>query len=153
MLLKIFEFISVVFTGPVAAMFIGPWAALTRSLASFAPETMITIARRLNDNMAPLMTPLMPAAIISSLPLMYMAYGNDMAVFSLAFSACAFLLASLYVTMAIEVPVVRKIMSWDANHLPANWQMLRDRWVGYHVYRVAAGAVAFLALMVAAIFA
>jgi hypothetical protein len=52
----------------------------------------------------------------------------------------------------VEVPIVKQIAGWTLPTLPDNWQQLRDRWVSFHVVRIAAGLGGLVVLLVAAIF-
>jgi hypothetical protein len=56
---------SIVLLASVGGLYWGPWLALTRSMATFDPETFLVIVKRLNRNMAPIMTILMPVALLS----------------------------------------------------------------------------------------
>ena len=70
--MKTWELISIVLSALVAGMFHGPWVALSRSMRSFTPEVFLAIVDRMNRNMAPVMTVLMPAALLSIIAVMFL---------------------------------------------------------------------------------
>ena len=150
--MKTWELTSIVLSALVAGMFYGPWAALSRSMSSFTPEVFLAIVDRMNRNMAPLMTPLMPASLLSILPVLLLSYRTMPVTFYLYATAFALFIAALMVTVFVEVPIVEEIVRWDVSHLPADWQRVRDRWVRFHVARVVAGLVGLVLLVAGAIF-
>ena len=152
MLLKIAEFTAVVLAALVSGMFFGPWLALSRSLAGFDAAVFVALVKRLNSNMASVMTILMPAAIVSVLPVMWLSRNESTLSFAAAFTALVLLLLALYVTMAIEVPLVLQMSRWTTDTLPRDWTATRDRWLSYHEIRVVAGFLAFVALLGASVF-
>ncbi|MEV4509557.1 anthrone oxygenase family protein [Dactylosporangium sp. NPDC049525] len=152
MALQVAQFVSIVLATLVAGMFFGPWLALHRSIATFEPEMFIALVRRLNRNMAPVMTALMPAALLAIGPVLLLAYGERPAVFLAALSALALFGVALLVTMRIEVPIVRRIETWTVATLPPDWQRLRDRWSAFHLVRIATAGAGLALLLGAAIF-
>jgi len=150
--LKTWQLISIVCSALVAGMFHGPWAALSRSMRTFTPEVFLAIVDRMNRNMAPLMTVLMPATLLSIVAVLFLSYSAQPRTFYLNAIALALFLIALLVTVLIEVPIVEKIVTWTVSTLPANWQRLRDRWVKFHLIRVVVGLVSFVLLLVSAIF-
>jgi uncharacterized membrane protein len=149
--LRIWEVISILLSASVAGMFFGPWIALTRTIGVFAPDVFIAIVRRMNRNMAPVMTALMPAALLSTIPVLLASYGARPWTFYMALTALALLIVSLLVTVIVEVPIVRQVETWTPSSLPGDWQCLRDRWGAFHVVRVVAGISGFVLLLVGAL--
>jgi uncharacterized membrane protein len=149
--IKIWELICIVLVALVAGMFVGPWAALSRSIATFEPAVFLAIVRRMDRNMAQVMRVLMPAALLSMVPLLIVSYGRAPKVW---LSAAGFLLfvVALLVTMLVEVPIVKQIVSWTVATLPDDWQRLRDRWSAFHLVRIGAAMMGLVLLLVAAIF-
>jgi uncharacterized membrane protein len=121
-------------------------------MRTFTPEVFLAIVDRMNRNMAPLMTVLMPATLLSILAVLFLSYHAQPRIFYLNAIALALFLIALLVTVLIEVPIVEKIITWTVSTLPANWQRLRDRWVKFHLIRVVVGLVSFVLLLIAAIF-
>ena len=151
MLLTICALISIVLAALVAGMFSGPWLALTRSMATFEPSVFLAIVDRLNRNMAPLMTILLPVSLLSMAPLLILAYGDRPTMFALTLAALVSFAVALLVTMMIEVPIVKQITTWTVATLPANWRQLRDRWGAFHIIRVVAGLAGFALLVAGAL--
>jgi uncharacterized membrane protein len=133
-------------------MFFGPWVALTRTIGVFPPDVLIAIVSRMNRNMAPVMTALMPAALLSTIPVLLVSYGARPRTFYMALTALALLVVSLLVTMIVEVPIVKLVETWTISTIPGDWQRLRDRWGAFHVVRVVAGISAFALLVAGAVF-
>ena len=150
--MKTWELISIVCSALVAGMFYGPWAALSRSMRTFPAEVFLAIVDRMNRNMAPVMTVLMPATLLAMIPVLLASYGTYPRVFSLYAGAFVLFIVALAVTVFVEVPIVKEIAAWTMSTLPANWQQVRDRWVRFHVIRVAAGLASLILLLIAAIF-
>ncbi len=152
MTLKIWELISIILSALAAGLFCGPWVALSRSISTFTPEVFLAIVDRMNRNMAPVMTILMPAALLSMVPVMFISYNEQPRTFYLTLTGFALFIVALLVTMLVEVPIVKKIEAWTISTLPGNWQQLRDRWGAFHVVRIVASIAGFVLLLVGAIF-
>ncbi|REH43784.1 uncharacterized protein DUF1772 [Kutzneria buriramensis] len=146
--MKAAELLSIVLNALVMGVFWGPWIGLTRSLATFEPAAFLAIGHRLNLNLAPLMTVLMPAALLSTAPTLVLSYGNQPTTFAATLAGAALFAVALTVTVAVEVPIAVRIKSWSTTTLPADWRRHRDRWAAVHVIRVVAGVLG-LALLVA----
>jgi uncharacterized membrane protein len=152
MLLKICEFISISITALATGMFFGPWLALSRSMKAFKPEVFLSIVDRLNKNMAPIMTLLIPMAMLSMIPVMVISYGVSPETFYMTLTSIILFIVALIVTMRIEVPIVKQIVTWTVSTLPDNWQQLRDRWGTFHIVRVLTSFIALILLVAGAIF-
>ena len=152
MTLKIGELISIILSAFVAGMFWGPWLALSRSMATFEPDVFLAIVQRMNRNMTSLMTILMPAALLSIVPVLLVSYSRQPETFYLMLAAFALFTVALLVTVLVEVPIVKQIATWTVSTLPGNWQQVRDRWEAFHVVRVVAGLAGLVLLVVGAIF-
>ena len=131
--LKIWELISIVLSTLVTGVFWGPWVALSRSISTFAPEVFLAIVDRLSRNIAPVMTVLMPAALLSMVLVLFLCFSEGPRTFYLTMAGFALFLAALLITIIVEVPIVKQIETWKVSNLPGNWQELRDRWLAFHV--------------------
>jgi uncharacterized membrane protein len=150
--MKTWELISIVLSALTVGMFHGPWIALSRSMKTFTPEFFLEIVDRMNRNMAPVMTVLMPGTMLSIIPVMLFSYRQQPMILYLNAAALLLFLIALLVTVVVEVPIVQQIVTWTPSTLPANWQQLRDRWIRFHVLRVITGIASLILLLVAAIF-
>jgi hypothetical protein len=152
MTLRIWELVSIVLCASVAGMFLGPWVALSKSFGLFPPETFLTIVHRMNRNMAPVMTLLMPSALLSIMPVLLISYGDRPRIFCPTLAGFAFFMIALFVTVFVEVPIVKQIETWTVSTLPGNWQHLRDRWGAFHIVRIIAGFAGLVLLLIGALF-
>jgi hypothetical protein len=152
MTLKVCELISIALLTLVSGMYWGPWLALTRSMREFEPEVFLAIAHRLNRNMAPLMTVLMPVALVSTVPVLFIAYSQRPVTFYLTLTGLFLFIVTLLVTVLVEVPFVKQIATWTVSTLPDNWQELRDRWGAFHILRIVPSLVGLVLVLIAAIF-
>ena len=150
MTLKIWELISrIVLSALVGGMYWGPWLGFRRSLRTFKPEVFLDIVDRMNRNMESVMTILTPAApVVDRLQFCFFSYNKKPGTFYLSLAGFALFVVALLVTMQVEVPIVKQIVTWKVGTLPDNWRQLRDRWGAFHIIRVVAG-IGGLALLVA----
>jgi uncharacterized membrane protein len=152
MTLKICQLLSIVLSAFVAGMFYGPWAALTRSFSTFKPDLFLAIVRRLNRNMAQVMTILMPVALLSIVPVLYISYREQPRVYYLNLAGSGLFIVALLVTVIVEVPIVKQFETWTVSKLPGNWQQMRNRWESFHLVRIIASIAGLVLLLVGAIF-
>jgi uncharacterized membrane protein len=124
---------------------------LTRSIRTFQPEFFLAIVHRLNRNLGPVMTILMPAALLSLGPVLVFSF-HQPKTFYLTLAAFVLFLIALLVTVIVEVPIVQRIDKWTASTLPGNWQQLRDRWGSFHLIRLIASISGLALLLAGAIF-
>src|ERR1700744_3574540 len=110
--IKTWQLISIVCSGLVAGMFHGPWAALSRSMSTFTPEVFLAIVDRMNRNMAPVMTVLMPASLLSIVPVLILSYHERPLTFVLSATALVLFIVALLVTILVEVPIIEEIATW-----------------------------------------
>ncbi len=150
--LKSCQLVSIVLAALVAGMFGGPWVALSRSMSALEPDVFLAVVRRMSQNIAPVMTLLMPVTLLSLVPVLLLSYNKQPKIFSLTLIGFALFLVALLVTMLIEVPIVKQIETWTVPTLPGDWQQLRDRWGAFHVVRIVTAMTGFILLVVGAIF-
>jgi uncharacterized membrane protein len=121
-------------------------------MKTFTPDVFLAVVDRMNRNMAPVMTVLMPATLLSIIPVLIFSYQRQPGVFYFNVAALVLFVIALAVTLFVEVPIVEEIVTWTVSTLPANWQQRRDRWMKFHVIRVIAGLTSLVFLLIAAIF-
>jgi uncharacterized membrane protein len=144
--LRTSEVICVVLLAVVGGLYWGPWLALTRSMATFEPEVFLPILKRMNRNMAPIMTALLPLSLVSTVPVLVLSFNGHLETFYLAVAALILFAVTLVVTMVIEVPIVTALDVETVAALPDDWRQRRDRWMAFHLLRVVP-AVAGLVLL------
>jgi len=94
---------------------------------------------------------LMPMALLSTVPVLFFSYSERPETFYLALAALALFIATLVVTMAVEVPIVKTMVTWTVQSLPDNWQQLRDRWGTFHLLRIIPSLIGLVLLLIGAI--
>ena len=122
--------------GMMLGIFIAGYAA--RGLPEESWTRRFQIENRLFTKTMPpsLMLPLL--GLMALLPLTHDAVRSWFAV------AAVLTAIVLIITIALEVPINRRVASWSAGAAPANWTAVRDRWLWYHLARTVVGLLAFL---------
>src|SRR5262245_8943523 len=145
MTLKIAHFLSMLLFALVMGVFWGTWFTLSRSIEGFQPQTFLDIGQTAIRNLAVPMAILMPLSLLSALIMIARLPKRSIA-FVFAIVAFALMVAALVVTLAVEVTIDNQVKVWTIATLPANWEMLRDRWEFYHGVRtfVSIFALAFM---------
>ena len=121
-------------------------------MRTFNPEVFLAIVDRMNRNMESVMSILTPTALLSIAPVLFFSFNKHPRIFYLNFAGFALFIVALLVTVLVEVPIVKQIVTWTAGTLPGNWQQLRDRWGAFHIIRVVAGIAGVALLVAGAIF-
>jgi hypothetical protein len=152
MILKVWELTSIILSTLVTGVFFGPWVALSGSARSFKPEVWLDIVNRFNSNLYLVMSILMPSALLSIVPVLFLTYNGQWGTFFL--NAIAVLLSAfaLSVTVLVQMPIVKQMRTWTLATLPKDWEQIRDRWEAYHAVRVVASVAGLVLMLTAAIF-
>jgi uncharacterized membrane protein len=132
---KVVQFVNILLLVLVVGVFWGSWLGLSRSMASFSAQTFLDIGHTMIGNLAPVMPVLMTAAILSSVPVLYLLYAQRANTFYPMLVGFLLFVSALLVTLLVEVPVDNQIKVWTVDSLPPNWQQIRDRWELFHVIR------------------
>ena len=151
--LKICELVSILLLTFVSGMYWGPWLGVSRSFSTFEPDVLLAVVGKMGHNLGSLMTVLVPAALLSVVPVLALSFRGHPVTFFLALSALLLFVLTLVVTMLIEVPLVGEMTTWTAATLPPNWQQIRDRWGAFHLLRVIPSVVGLVLMLAGAIFA
>lgn len=149
--MKIWEVVSIFLCALVTGVFWGPWLGLSRSITDFNADVFLAVGRRFIRNLAPVMPVLMPAAILSIVPVLVMSYQGRPRAFYATLAGFALFVVALLVTLIVEVPIDNRIKTWTVATLPENWRQLRDRWERFHFVRTAASVAGLLLLLIGAI--
>lgn len=83
-----------------------------------------------------LMSPLLSATVATIL-----GRGRSRSMYALA---TLFTVVVTAITFALEIPINVEVSSWTAGKAPANWTLVRDRWLKNHAVRVVAGILALV---------
>ena len=144
------QLVGILLVALVVGIYWGPWIALTRSIARLDVEIFLPVVSMLNANLAGLMTVLVPVALLGQVGLLIVDFGRALS-FTLAAIAFVLFLVTVVVTVLTEVPIVKQIVTWQTETVPANWRELRDRWAKFHLLRVIPGLAALVLYVAAAI--
>lgn len=150
--LQIWQLINILLSALVTGVFWGTWLGLSRSMSTFSAETFLTIADAMIGNLGTIMAILMPAAILSTLPVLYLLYRRRSPAFYTTLIGFGFFVVALLITLMVEVPLDIRFESWTLATLPSNWEALRDRWEWYHVIRSWVSVAGLALLLGAALF-
>ena len=144
--LQVWQFINILLSALVTGVFWGTWLGLSRSMGTFSAETFLTIADAMIGNLGTIMAILMPVAILTTLPVLYLLYRRRSPAFYTTLAGFGLFVVALLITLMVEVPLDLQFETWTATTLPANWEQLRDKWEWYHVVRswVSVGGLALL---------
>lgn len=128
----------------VTGVYWGPWLGLHRSLAVFSVAELIHVSRVLAHNLGGSMGFLLPACIGLMALAAWLCPDKQSTSYYLILLAIGLVIASLAISVGIELPIVSQMNGWTSGTAPANWEMLRDKWVYFTVVRLITGLLAFL---------
>lgn len=135
MLLRVLKFIGVILVALVMGVFWGTWFTLARSIETFSPECFLTIGRTIIWNVAVPMRILMPVTLLILVLVCWFSWLRERSSFYLYLISLLLMIATLIITVGIEVPIDNQIKTWREDKLPADWELLRSKWNKFHLMR------------------
>jgi uncharacterized membrane protein len=119
----------------VVGAFWGSWIGLSRSIDTLAPATFVEVGHVMMANYGPIMSVLMPAAVLATLVAGILVYRRNPAAGYLTLAGCACVVGATAITLLVNVPIDEMMAGWTVATLPADWMQIRDRWETYHAAR------------------
>jgi uncharacterized membrane protein len=140
---RIARFVHLFLFALVVGVFWGTWFSLSRSIAAVTPPTFLEVGHTMIANLGGPMAVLMPATLLSALPVLASLYRQHRRGFYLMLVGSGLLVVSLLITLTVNVPIDRAIDRWTVQTLPPDWSTSRDRWQAYHTLRTLASLAGF----------
>ncbi len=146
---NIVQFVVAVFSVVAIGMMSG--LMLATGLAGYAvralPETSWTLRFQREDALfAKVMPPFFLVALFSLGASFFLSTGSSRSLFAAATLLTVVIIA---ITLALQVPINKTVQSWTAGSAPANWPILRDRWLQNHLVRTIVTVTAFVCAVIA----
>jgi uncharacterized membrane protein len=150
--LRIAQFANIVLFALVMGVFWGTWFSLSRSIASITPEGFLEIGHTMIGNLGAPMSVLMPATLLSSVPVLIALFRRRrLGAFYLAMAGLLLMVLALVITLVVNVPIDYVINEWTRDTLPSDWATTRDRWEFYHTIRTLASLGGFGCVLASAL--
>jgi uncharacterized membrane protein len=83
----------------------------------------------------PIMSVLMPAAVLSTLLSALLVYRRQATAGYLVLAGFACVVGATGITLLVNVPIDEMMAGWTLATLPADWTQVRDRWETFHTVR------------------
>lgn len=58
--------------------------------------------------------------------------------------AAAFFASCILISRVGNIPIQNEMLTWNANSIPGNWKMFREKWWSFHVMRTVAELIALV---------
>ena len=134
--LRLTLFVHVFLFALVVGVFWGTWFSLSRSMNAITAPTLLEVGHTMIANLGGPMAVLMPATLVSAVPVLLMLYRRGRRrSFYLLLAGTALLVVALIITLRVNVPIDGAIARWTVDTLPSDWTAIRNRWEVYHAAR------------------
>lgn len=152
MILQLLTLFSLSVTALLAGVHLAGGLGLNPAMRSLDGTTYLAIKTAADREFPRLARPLMLAALAAGLAVVVTAtVGGHLSVVVAASVASVALAVTLLAIVRGDLPINRRMASWAADELPADWQQVRARWERFFTVRVVATLIAVLALAVAVV--
>ena len=138
----------------VMGVFWGTWFALSRTMDQLSAETFLAVGHQMIRNLGVPMAILLPLSLLSALVTLALLWSHRHAA-AFWWMAAGFLLmvATLVITLAVEVPIDNQIENWTAATLPGDWRSIQSRWQLWHTMRTFTSIAAVAAVTISGVVA
>ena len=140
---KLIHFITLILLMLITGLFWGTWFSMTRTMETFSIAEFIHIGKNIILNVANPMKLIMPSCILLMVISIWLyPQKNSMSFYFIVF-AFALLIASLIITVEIEVPIDNQIKAWTPETAPSDWEVIRTHWEFFHTVRTFTSIASF----------
>src|SRR5689334_17766841 len=103
--LEIWQFINIFLLSLVTGVFWGTWLGLSRSMKALSAETFLEVGHAMIGNLGVIMAVLMPAAMLTTLPVLYLLHRRRPKRFYTTLIGFMLFVVALLITLLVEVPL------------------------------------------------
>lgn len=139
-----FAVAAIVLVGLLAGIHLAGIGGLNRALRALPADVYIATKQSMDRELPSLAKPLTIASLLAMAGTATVAAVSGAA--AAALLACVGLVGGLIALVAVlrgDVPINRRMDTWDPAEPPADWQRWRERWEGAFVVRATALLIAF----------
>ena len=136
---SLIRFTNIVISALLAGTSFGIWVGLNPS--NYSPSTYIEQQKQLVLSLNTLMVSLVIIATLVTVVSAYLQRKNRIVFITLLIAAVSFA-SCIFISRFGNLPIQKEMLTWNADSLPINWTMLRDKWWSFHIMRTIAELVA-----------
>jgi hypothetical protein len=129
------EFVAIFLQVLVVGAFWGSWIGLSRSIDTLTPATFVEVGHVMMADYGPIMSVLMPAAVLATLAAGILVYRRHPTAGYLTMLGFVCVLTATATTLLVNVPIDEVMAGWTVATLPPDWAQIRDRWESFHTFR------------------
>ena len=129
------EFVAIFLQVLVVGAFWGSWIGLSRSIDTLTPGTFVEVGHVMMADYGPIMSVLMPAAVVATLLAAVLVQKRHATAGYLLLAGFACVMGATAITLLVNVPIDAMMAGWTLATLPADWTQIRDRWETFHTIR------------------
>ena len=126
----------------ITGVFWGTWFTLTRSIGDFSSSEFMHIGQVIIHNVAVAMRYIMITGFILILFSLWL--GRKKTGFPYGVISLLLLIAVLFITLLVLVPIDNFIKTWDEMSIPGNWESIRSTWATWHAVRTFVSMASFI---------
>jgi hypothetical protein len=128
----IFRFLNIIIAALLAGVSFAIWIGF--SPFELSPSAYLEQQQNMLKSLRVLMVLLVVIATIITIISAFLQKSNK-SVFGTLISAALFFIACILITVLANKPIDAQVLTWTADHLPANWTVLRSTWWTMHILR------------------
>ncbi len=138
---SIIRLLNIILVGLLAGTSFGIWIGLNP--IAYSVSTYIEQQQHLVNSLNTLMISLVILATLITIVSAYFQRQNK-SVFIALLIAAAFLASCIFISRFGNLPIQKKILTWNVGYVPNNWTIFRDKWWSFHILRTMAELSAFV---------
>jgi uncharacterized membrane protein len=143
---------TIVLFSLVMGVFWGTWFSLSRTMSQLSAETFVAVGHEMIQNLGGPMAILLPLALLSALVTLALLWRDGRAAaFWWLLAGFLLMVATLVITLVVEVPIDNQIETWTAATLPGDWRSIQSRWELFHTIRTFLSIAAVVAATISAV--
>lgn len=136
-------------TGLAAGVLLGHWRGVSAAVPQLEPASFIQLQQVIHVQFVPMMPILLFGATTGAIAWAFMLrHRRSSAVFWLVAASAAAMAVVLGMTLLVNVPINRELMTWRADAPPGNLALTWSRWEASHSLRTVLALAAFVLQMV-----
>jgi uncharacterized membrane protein len=143
---------TIVLFSLVMGVFWSTWFSLSRTMSQLSAETFVAVGHEMIQNLGGPMAILLPLALLSALVTLALLWRDGRAAaFWWLLAGFLLMVATLVITLVVEVPIDNQIETWTAATLPGDWRSIQSRWELFHTIRTFLSIAAVVAATISAV--